>query len=65
MNYCELTATITAIAIAIAKDIPDDDELGMLSTMLTQLADTLATIATHRSLYQSNDSEAQEVIPNI
>lgn len=65
MNYCELTATITAIAIAIAKDIPDNDELGMLSAMLTQLSDTLATIATHRSLCQSNDSEAQEVIPNI
>lgn len=63
MNYCELTATITAIAIAIAKDIPDDDELGMLAAMLTQLADTLETIAAHRSLCQGN--ETGEVFPNI
>jgi hypothetical protein len=49
MNVCELTATITAIANGIACKLTND-ELAALSTVLVQLGDTLATIATHRTL---------------
>ena len=49
MNACELTATITALANAIAcgKTV---DELNLLGVTLTQLGDTLITIATQRSI---------------
>ncbi len=49
MNPCELTATITALANAAAHELTDD-ELTLLGTALTQLADTLLTIAAHRSI---------------
>ena len=49
MNSCELTAAITALANAAACELTDD-ELTLLGTSLTQLADTLLTIATHRSI---------------
>ncbi len=50
MNACELTASITAAANAIACKFNDDD-LGILALILTQLGDTLATIAAQRALY--------------
>ena len=53
MNACELTATITALANGIACKL-SDDELAALSTVLVQLGDTLATIATHRTLCNNN-----------
>ena len=49
MNSCELTASITAIANAIACKLTED-ELNLLGVTLTQLADTLLTIATKRSI---------------
>lgn len=49
MNACELTASITAVANMLAKNL-SDDELSILGATLTQLADTLITIATQRSL---------------
>ena len=49
MNACELTASITAAANAIACRLTDD-ELNLLGTVLTQLADTLFTIAAQRSI---------------
>lgn len=45
MNSCELTASITALACRLTKD-----ELNLLGIVLTQLGDTLTTIATHRSI---------------
>lgn len=45
MNSCELTASITAIANALACKLTED-ELNLLGVTLTQLADTLLTIAT-------------------
>lgn len=50
MNECALPAGITALACAIAQQIDNDDELTLLSSVLMQLADTLATIAAQRSL---------------
>lgn len=49
MNSCELTASITAAANAIASGL-SNDELDLLGAVLTQLADTLLTISAQRNL---------------
>ena len=49
MNACELTAAITAIANWLACQLTPD-ELSLLGASLTQLGDTLATIATQKSI---------------
>ena len=49
MNACELTATITAIANFLACQMTED-ELNLLGVSLTQLGDTILTIATQRSI---------------
>ncbi|MDY4036881.1 MAG: DUF6774 domain-containing protein [Candidatus Pseudoscilispira sp.] len=49
VNSCELTASITAIANALACKLTED-EVTLLGTALTQLGDTLLTIATQRSI---------------
>ena len=49
MNACELTASITAIANAIACG-RTVDELNLIGVTFTQLGDTLLTIATQRSI---------------
>ena len=54
MNPCELTATITALANAIARK-STVDELNLLGVHLTQLGDTLITIATQRSICCATD----------
>ena len=57
MNSCELTASITAVANGIACKLTDD-ELNLLGVTLTQLGDTLVTIATQRSICnRRNDQE--------
>lgn len=54
MNSCELTASVTAVANAIACKL-SDDELNVLGVTLTQLGDTLLTIATHRGICYSKN----------
>lgn len=49
MNSCELTASITAIANAVASNLTEN-ELNLLGVTLTLLADTLFTISTQRSI---------------
>ena len=49
MNACELTASVTAIANTIACQL-SADELTFLGVVLTQLADTLLTIAACQEL---------------
>ena len=49
LNSCELTAAVTAIANTIARKLTEN-ELTMLGTVLTQMGDTLLTIATHRGI---------------
>lgn len=49
MNPCELTAFVTAIANALANSL-NDDELNLLGAVVTQLGDTLLTIAAQRSI---------------
>ena len=48
MNSFELTALISTLAIVIADNISDNDDLSLLGTIFTQLGDTLATISTMR-----------------
>lgn len=49
MSPCELTAAITALANYLATRLTQD-ELNLLGVSLTQLGDTLLTIATHKSI---------------
>ena len=49
MNGCNLTASITAIANTLACRLTED-ELTLLGSVLTQLGDTLLTLAAHRSI---------------
>ena len=49
MNSCELTASVTALANALACRLTTD-QLELLGVTLTQLGDTLLTIVTHRSI---------------
>lgn len=55
MNACELTASITAIANTIACKLTTD-ELNLLGAILTQLGDTLLTIATQKTICCKTDS---------
>lgn len=50
MNACETTASITALANVIACKL-SNDELTLLAAIFVQLGDTLATIATQKSVY--------------
>ena len=60
MNYGELTAVISSLAVVIANSIPDDDELNLLSVVLTQLGDTLATISLQRELNKKQYSHFEQ-----
>ncbi len=53
MNPCELTAAITVLANTLSSSLTQE-ELNLLGTVLTQLGDTLLTIATHRSICCGN-----------
>lgn len=52
MTACELTASITALANTLACGLTED-EIGILGAILTQLGDTLQTIAAQRSFCDS------------
>ena len=49
MNSCELTAAVTALAQTISLG-RTNDELNILGVILTQLGDTILTIAAHREI---------------
>lgn len=50
MGTNELTVLVSALAIAISNNISDDNDLGLLAAIFTQLGDTLGTIAVQRDL---------------
>ena len=54
MNSLELTSVVTALANAIACKLTSD-EMALLSSILVQLGDTLATIAASEVLCKSSD----------
>ena len=60
MNGYELSVSITALGIAIAAQIEDTDELSLAAAALTQLGDTLATIATQRALCESREENSSK-----
>lgn len=49
LNYCELTASVTALANVIASKI-DDSCLDVVAAVFVQLGDTLATISAQKSI---------------
>ena len=49
MNGCALTASVTALANTLACNLTEE-QLNLLGVILTQLGDTLLTIATQRSI---------------
>ena len=53
MDPLELTTTITALANAIACKL-SVDQLNLLGVILTQLGDTLTTIAAQRTFCENN-----------
>ena len=56
MNACELTASVTALANALACKL-DNNEITLLASVLVQLGDTLVTIATQRSICENSHKE--------
>ena len=56
MNPCELTASITAIANALACKY-NNDELTLLASVLVQLGDTLVTIVTQRTICENINNQ--------
>lgn len=65
MDPYELTAIITAFAIAIAKATPDDDELGVISSAYKQLSYTLDTIIVQRALLSEDGQDGGADIDTI
>lgn len=53
MNGCALTASVTALANTLACNLTED-QLNLLGVVLTQLGDTLLTLATQRSICCKN-----------
>ncbi len=56
MNGCELISFITALACSMIQCFPDDD-LELLAAAFTQLADTLATYLTQKSIKESKNDD--------
>ena len=52
MNYGELTASVTALANALACKL-SAEEISILAALLVQLGDTLATIALQKTLCEN------------
>lgn len=56
MNACELTASVTAVANAVACN-KTNEELTLLASVLVQLGDTLVTIAAQRAVCENVSGE--------
>lgn len=54
MNSCELTVSVTALANALACGL-DQREVALLGAVLSQLGDTLSTIAAQRGLCEASE----------
>jgi len=59
MNGCELPIGITALAIAIAGQIEDINDLSLAAAAFTQLGDTLALIAAQRARCEEKCAEQE------
>ncbi|EEG29970.1 hypothetical protein CLOSTMETH_02399 [[Clostridium] methylpentosum DSM 5476] len=56
MNECELTASITALAVTLAQKL-DADQLALIAAAAAQLGDTLETILVQREICQRKKDE--------
>ena len=56
MNSCQLTTSITAVANAISNKL-SIEETTLLAAVFVQLGDTLATIATQRTICEAKDNK--------
>lgn len=57
MDCCDplaLTTAVNTLAVAVSAKL-NDEELSLLAALLTQMGDTLATIAVQRELCQKNE----------
>lgn len=64
MNCCDplaLTTAVNTLAVALSAGL-NDDELNLAAAMVTQLGDTLATIAVQRSLCSPAEQEEAPII---
>lgn len=57
MNPCELTASITALANALSFKLTVN-ELNLFGAVLSQLGDTITTIATQRSICEISENKS-------
>ena len=58
MNPNESTAMVTALAILISSNTPDNDDLALLAVLFSQLGDTLVAIGIQLEiLSRNNDPE--------
>ena len=60
MNPCALPIGVSALASAIADQIPNDEELALLAAVFDQLGDTLATILAQRALCARTQSTCRQ-----
>jgi hypothetical protein len=63
MEGCTLAAGITALAIALAAQTEDTDDLNLLAAAITQLGDTLALLATERARCEARAALKKEANP--
>ena len=52
----QLAFTATTIAIAIAKEVQDNDDLNILASLFTVIGDNIALIAAQRQACESSNS---------
>ena len=64
MDSLQLTTSITVLANAIARVVDDDGALNLLGATITQLGDTVTTIATQRDFCSKTISNAKDVSSN-
>lgn len=57
MQSCELLMSISALACCIAKNC-SDEEISLLSSVFSQLGESLSTIETQNALYASKTNAA-------
>lgn len=57
MNPCELTASITALANALSFRLTVN-EMNLLGAILSQLGDTITTIAAQRSICEISENRS-------
>ena len=57
MNFCQLTASVTAIANTLSSNL-SVEKTTLLAAVLVQLGDTLATIAAKRTICEAKENKS-------